>query len=143
LEKVKYNSPRSYLSYTKFAYECLSTGKKKVKEEEEQLHNELRQLFIDKYRTGHFDSIQSVEKVIKECQILLKETEEPREKKRLEKLIKVTDEELLKLKNMTSHVLKTANRMQRQLDDTNERKCTQGSLETINKRADRLDTLPK
>jgi hypothetical protein len=94
----------------------VSPGKQKVKEDEERSHNELRQLFIDKYRTGHFDSIQSLEKVIKECQILLKETEKPREKNRLENLIKVTDKELLKMRNRTSQVLKNANRMQRQLD---------------------------
>jgi uncharacterized membrane protein len=90
--------------------------KKKVKEDEEQLHNELRQVFIDTYRTGHFDSIQSLKKVIKECQKLLKEAEKPTEKKRLQKLIKRTDKELLKLKDRTSQVLKNYNRMQRQLD---------------------------
>lgn len=94
----------------------MSPGKKKVKEDEERLHNELRQLFIDKYRTGHFDSIKSVKKVIKESQKLLKEAENPREKKRLENLIKVTDKELLKLRNRTPQVLKNTNRMQRQLD---------------------------
>jgi hypothetical protein len=94
----------------------VSPGKKKVKEDEERLQNELRQLFIDKYRTGHFDSIKSVKKVIKESQKLLKEAENPREKKRLENLIKVTDKELLKLRNRTPQVLKNTNRMQRQLD---------------------------
>ena len=94
----------------------MSPGKKKVKEDEERLQNELRQLFIDKYRTGHFDSIKSVKKVIKESQKLLKEAENPREKKRLENLIKVTDKELLKLRNSTPQVLKNTNRMQRQLD---------------------------
>jgi PAB1-binding protein PBP1 len=94
----------------------VSPGKKKVKEDEERLQNELRQLFIDKYRTGHFDSIKSVKKVIKESQKLLKEAENPREKKKLENLIKVTDKELLKLRNRTPQVLKNTNRMQRQLD---------------------------
>jgi phage shock protein A len=46
----------------------------------------------------------------------LKEAENPREKKRLENLIKVTDKELLKLRNRTTQVLKNTNRMQRQLD---------------------------
>ncbi len=55
----------------------MSPGKKTVKEDEERLQNELRQVFIDKYRTGHFDSIQSLKKVIKECQKLLKEAEKP------------------------------------------------------------------
>ena len=94
----------------------MSPGKKTVKEDEERLQNELRQLFIDKYRTGHFDSIQSLKKVIKECQKLLKEAEKPTEKKRLQKLIKRMDKELLKLKDKTSQVLKNSNRMQRQLD---------------------------
>jgi phage shock protein A len=99
----------------------VSAGKKKVKEDEERLQNELRQLFIDKYRTGHFDSIKSVKKVIKECQKLLKEAENPREKKRLESLIKVTDKQLLNLRNRTPQVLKNSNRMQRQLDSLRER----------------------
>ena len=90
--------------------------KKTVKEDEERLQNELRQVFIDKYRTGHFDSIQSLKKVIKECQKLLKEAEKPREKKRLQNLIKRMDKELLKLNDRTSQVLKNSNRMQRQLD---------------------------
>ena len=94
----------------------MSPGKKTVKEDEERLQNELRQLFIDKYRTGHFDSIQSLKKVIKECQKLLKEAEKPTEKKRLQKLIKRMDKELLKLKDRTPQVLKNSNRMQRQLD---------------------------
>jgi hypothetical protein len=47
---------------------------------------------------------------------LLKEAKKPREKKRLENLIKGTDRELLKLTNRTSQILKIANRMQRQLD---------------------------
>ena len=55
----------------------MSPGKKTVKEDEKRLQNELRQVFIDKYRTGHFDSIQSLKKVIKECQKLLKEAEKP------------------------------------------------------------------
>jgi phage shock protein A len=99
----------------------VSAGKKKVKEDEERSHNELRQIFIDKYRTGHFDSIKSVKKVIKECQKLLKEAENPREKKRLESLIKVTDKQLLNLRNRTPQVLKNSNRMQRQLDSLRER----------------------
>ena len=57
----------------------MSPGKKTVKEDEERLQNELRQVFIDKYRTGHFDFIKSLKKVIKECQKLLKEAEKPRE----------------------------------------------------------------
>ena len=97
----------------------MSPGKKKVKEDEERLQNELRQLFIDKYRTGHFDSIKSVKKVIKESQKLLKEAENPREKKRLQNLIKRMDKELLKLNDRTSQVLKNSNRMQRQLDRGN------------------------
>jgi hypothetical protein len=47
---------------------------------------------------------------------LLKAAEKPREKKRLENLIKSTDKELLKLRSWTPQVLKNANRMQRQLD---------------------------
>ena len=94
----------------------MSPGKKTVKEDEKRLQNELRQVFIDKYRTGHFDSIQSLKKVIKECQKLLKEAEKPTEKKRLQKLIKRMDKELLKLKDRTPQVLKNSNRMQRQLD---------------------------
>ena len=90
--------------------------KKESQRRRRTITNELRQLFIDKYRTGHFDSIKSVKKVIKESQKLLKEAENPREKKRLENLIKVTDKELLKLRNRTPQVLKNTNRMQRQLD---------------------------
>ena len=88
---------------------------RKVKKDEEREYNELLQLFIDKYRIGHFDSIQSLEKLLRECQKLLKEAEKPR-KKRLENLIKSTDKELLKLRSWTPQVLKNANRMQRQLN---------------------------
>ena len=88
----------------------------KVKKDEEREYNELLQLFIDKYRIGHFDSIQSLEKVLRECQKLLKEAEKSREKKRLENLIKSTDKELFKLRRWTQQVLKNANRMQRQLN---------------------------
>ena len=113
-EKFRHKFSRSYLSYSKFAYGYVSP--RTVKEDEKRLQNELRQVFIDKYRTGHFDSIQSLKKVIKECQKLLKEAEKPTEKKRLQKLIKRMDKELLKLKDRTPQVLKNSNRMQRQLD---------------------------
>ena len=89
---------------------------RKVKKDEEREYNELLQLFIDKYRIGHFDSIKSLEKVLRECRKLLKEAEKPRDKKRLENLIKSTDKELLKLKSWTSQVLKNANSQQRQLN---------------------------
>ena len=89
---------------------------RKVKKDEEREYNELLQLFIDKYRIGHFDSIKSLEKVLRECRKLLKEAERAREKKRLENLIKSTDKELLKLRSWTPQVLKNANRMQRQLN---------------------------
>jgi hypothetical protein len=56
------------------------------------------------------------EKSNKGCEKLLKEAKKPREKKRLENLIKGTDRELLKLTNRTSQILKIANRMRRQLD---------------------------
>jgi hypothetical protein len=92
-----------------------SVPPRKVKKDEEREYNELLQLFIDKYRSGHFDSIQSLEKVLRECQ-KLKEAEKPREKKRLEYLIKSTDKELLKLRSWTPQVLKNANRMQKQLN---------------------------
>jgi hypothetical protein len=89
---------------------------RKVKKDEEREYNELLQLFIDKYRIGHFDSIKSLEKVLRECRKLLKEAQKPRERKRLDNLIKSTDKELLKLKSWTPQVLKNANRMQRQLN---------------------------
>jgi hypothetical protein len=89
---------------------------KKVKEDEERSHNELRQLFIDKYRKGHFDSIKSVEKVLEECQKLLKESEKRGDQKRFENLIKGTEKALLKLRKKTPQILKEADRMQKQLD---------------------------
>jgi hypothetical protein len=89
---------------------------RRVKKDEEREYNELLQLFIDKYRIGHFDSIKSLEKVLRECRKLLKEAEKPREKKRLENLIKSTNKELLKLRRWTPQVLKNANSMQSQLN---------------------------
>ena len=44
---------------------CLLEKRQSKKNEERLQSNELRQVFIDKYRTGHFDSIQSLKKVIK------------------------------------------------------------------------------
>ena len=91
----------------------MSPGEKTVKEEEERLQNELRRVLKDKYRTGNFDYIQYLKKVIKECEELLKGEEIPTEKKRIQKLIKKMDKEILKLKDRTSQVLKNSNRMQR------------------------------
>ena len=89
----------------------MSPGKKTVKEDEERLQNELRQVFIDKYRTGHFDSIQSLKKVIKECRKLLKEAEKPREKKRLRKFNQKDGQRVIEIDDRTSQVLKNSNLM--------------------------------
>lgn len=94
----------------------MPSRRKKVEKDVERTYGELRQLFIDKYRSGHLDSIKSVKKVIVECRKLLKDAEKPREQKRLENLIKRTEKELVNLRNKTPEVIKEANRMQKELD---------------------------
>lgn len=92
-----------------------STGKK-VKVDEERTLVELQQLFIDKYRNGHFESIQSLEKVLEECQKLLKESDKPGDQNRFENLIKETEKALLILRNKTPEILREADLKQIQLD---------------------------
>ena len=94
----------------------MPSTRKKVKEDEERTLVELRQLFIDKYRNGHFDSIQSLEKVLEECQKLLKESDKPGDQNRFENLIKETEKALLILRNKTPEILREADLKQKQLD---------------------------
>jgi hypothetical protein len=88
---------------------------KKKSENPEPTFGTIRQDLIDKYRSGHFDTIHNLEKIIEQSVKLSKQTENPRELKTLRNLIKKKKKELWKLKKKTAEVLRNAEIMQKKL----------------------------